>query len=93
MVDGRIPQDVLDRIAFCCPQRTDEGDAFHRVLRAYEERVDQPGEPIRRTRLASLYCQAIDAEADKLLRPEERRALELCAEGAPYSSSECPSAP
>ena len=90
MSQGRIPQDVLDRITYCCGRQTDEGGVFHDVLRSYQERVGHPNEPILRARLADLYCRIVCAEDDKLLKPEEHRALELCAQGAAYTEHESP---
>jgi hypothetical protein len=87
-VEGRIPQDVLARIFYCCGTATAEGDTFHDVLRSYREMIDTPREPLFRARLASLYLECVPNDGGGPLDREEHRALERCAKGEPYTLPE-----
>jgi hypothetical protein len=83
-IEGRIPDDVLDAVAASIRPIDHDSSRLIRVLEAYGQRVDRPEEPLFRARLAELYCQRMPAERDRLLTCEQNRALERCAEGAPY---------
>jgi hypothetical protein len=62
----------------------DEERKLCTVREAYERRVGNPEEPTYRKRLASLYCDLVPEDQDRLMTRPQREALERCAEGLPY---------
>jgi hypothetical protein len=82
-VEGRIPQDLLEIMDVSVERNTDDGRLFHMALDAYEQHVEKPDEPTRRQQVARLFC-GLPGDRRNLMGPQQRRALEGCAEGLPY---------
>ena len=82
--EGRIPQELLEIMDVSVERNTEHGRLFHMAVTAYERHIGQPDEPTYRQRVAGLFC-GLPGDRDNLMEQQQRRALEGCAEGLPYT--------